>query len=185
MRYESTRDDRNSPLPEVRLRARTAKTGDLFGCWPFKGSLSGKGYGRMNVSGGRMYAHRFAWQLAAGPVPFGMVVGHVCDNPRCVRNDDVGTYEVRGILLPRRGHLWLGTDLQNMHDLWDKGHGFRGGAAPRGERNGSAKLTRAQVDEMRMWWATGGVLQRDLATAFGVSQAQISQIVRGKQRTHG
>ena len=43
--------------------------------------------------------------------PDDRLVGHTCDNRRCVRADDVGIYIVRGRELPRRGHLFLGTQL--------------------------------------------------------------------------
>jgi hypothetical protein len=50
----------------------------------------------------------------------------------------------------------------------------------RGEQVHTAKLTPAQIATIRERYADGGVLQRDLGAEFGVSQAQISAIVRGK-----
>ena len=182
MRIQSSRALLYRGRPEERWHRQVVRSPD---CWDWSGRKSLKGYGYMQVEGKRIYAHRFAWQLAAGFIPKGMVVGHVCDNPSCVYNRGAGLYVVRGVPYPRYGHLWLGTGLANTQDMWDKGRGWREGAAPPGERNGSAKLTRAQVLEIRARWARGGVFQRELGADFGVSQAQISLIVRGLARRHG
>jgi hypothetical protein len=50
-------------------------------------------------------AHRVAWTLANGPIPAGMHVLHTCDNPPCCNP----------------GHLWLGTQADNMADMARKG----------------------------------------------------------------
>lgn len=94
-----------------------------IGCWPWTGWGLPKGYGIYGKP--KRLAHRCAWEFASGqPIPDGLVVGHTCDNPKCVRNDDRGTYEIRGVLLPRFGHLWLGTTADNIHDMRDKGRGY-------------------------------------------------------------
>jgi len=49
-----------------------------------------------------------------------------------------------------------------------------------GARNGQARLTEAQVGEIRRRYAEGGVSQDALAAEFSVSQAQIWNIVRGR-----
>lgn len=48
----------------------------------------------------------------------------------------------------------------------------------------SMKLSDHQVSEIMQQWAEGGVYQHELAAAYGVSQAQISNIVRGRRREH-
>ncbi len=50
----------------------------------------------------------------------------------------------------------------------------------RGERNGRARLTEAQVEEIRGRYAAGGVSQFVLADEYSVAQTTISAIVRGK-----
>jgi hypothetical protein len=72
-----------------------------------------------------MFTHRVAWELATGePVPSGMDVLHTCDNPPCARNDEPGVYFIRGIYRPRFGHLWLGTNLDNIIDRVEKGRSW-------------------------------------------------------------
>jgi hypothetical protein len=70
------------------------------------GARSIWGYGRLK-RGGVMYAaaHRVAWELANGPVPDGRFVLHRCDVRSCVNPD----------------HLFLGTQLDNVNDMYAKG----------------------------------------------------------------
>jgi hypothetical protein len=71
--------------------------------------------------------------LAAGitELPPHINILHTCDIPACVRNDDIGTYEIEGILYERRGHLWLADHAANMRDRAQKG---RGGPTVKPER---------------------------------------------------
>jgi hypothetical protein len=57
------------------------------------------GYGRFQAGPGRhtsviTTAHRYAWTLAHGPVPPGLVLRHRCDEPLCTADADleVGTF---------------------------------------------------------------------------------------------
>lgn len=63
-------------------------------------------------------------------------------------------------------------------------HAYRYGLAHEwGETNPGAKLTNAQVEEIRLLYATGKHLQKDLAERFNVSFQAISKIVRGERRS--
>lgn len=89
----------------------------VIDCVEWDGYLTPKGYGRIYVRGsgygqsnGRyMLAHRWTWEQANGPVPDGMVVMHLCDNPACVE----------------LSHLRLGTQAENLADMKAKGRGHR------------------------------------------------------------
>ena len=50
----------------------------------------------------------------------------------------------------------------------------------RGEDNPASKLTTEQVGWIRRIYRHGTVIQRELATAFGVKQATVSNIITGK-----
>lgn len=55
---------------------------------------------------------------------------------------------------------------------------------PRGEKNGTAKLTDAQAKEIRVRYTLGGVTQRQLAHEYGIDQAAVWRITSGKGWKH-
>ena len=61
-------------------------------CWVWQGQTAGAGYGVFQYGGSRtnrnrIYAHRFAYEQAKGPIPDGLEVDHLCRNKRCVKPD--------------------------------------------------------------------------------------------------
>ena len=118
-------------------------------CVIWAGYLDRHGYGRI----GTKRAHRVAYENAKGPIPTGMLVRHRCDNPPCVNPD----------------HLEVGTRADNMADMKARGR------STFGERNGQAKLTVAQVQQIR----TAALSTRKMAAALGVSQTAVQQIRKG------
>ncbi len=149
----------------------TVAIGD--GCWEWTGGLAdfeGLRYGRFCRDGGVFLAHREAWAQERGPIPAGMCVLHRCDNPKCVRPS----------------HLFLGTRTDNSRDKVAKGRQARGErlsrSLPRGEKHPGARLTNAQVVEMRALYASGGHTHEALARRFGCSKGNVGWIVRGDTR---
>jgi hypothetical protein len=69
------------------------------GCWDWLGTILGNGYGQFGTKGRRFLAHRFAYELAVGPIPDGLVIDHLCRNRRCVNP----------------AHLEAVTDYVNVH----------------------------------------------------------------------
>lgn len=149
-------------------------------CWLWTGILKeADSYGRLWTSRGLVRAHRFAWEMASGiPIPDGLDALHVCDIRHCVRNDDIGTYEVEGVLYERRGHLWLGNHAANMADKAQKGRAGRLERPPGRGQGWNAKLTEEQVHEIRYLLEIGWT-HRALAQKFGVSKGPITGIARG------
>lgn len=112
-------------------------------CWVWTRGKVG-GYGNFDLAGKTKKAHRVAWMLEHGDIPKDMNVLHHCDNPSWVRVS----------------HLWIGTHRQNMQDRTRKGR--QNVLDNRGERNGCAKLSHAQVNKIRALYTSGMFLQREL-----------------------
>lgn len=75
------------------------------GCKVWVGGRNHRGYGFTSLDGIDMSTHRKAWILTYGPIPDGMSVLHHCDNPPCCEPT----------------HLFLGTQSDNMNDMYAKG----------------------------------------------------------------
>ena len=131
----------------------------MSGCWLWNGARNLQGYGQFKIKGRQWSAHRVSWLLSHGVMPPDhLVVMHRCDTKPCVNPD----------------HLQLGTQTENSADA------ARKGLYASGERNSHAKLTRAQVDEMRRLYAEGGITQAALSRRYGITDVMVSYIVNGK-----
>lgn len=119
------------------------------------------GYGRLRFAGGFHLAHRVAWTLTFGPIPDGRKVLHRCDTPLCCNPQ----------------HLFLGDDALNASDREAKGRGHH----PRGTEHGMARLSPADVEEIRTSYAAGRATQPALGQRFGITQQAVSLIVTGKR----
>ena len=76
-----------SKVPERPLRADACWAWQGY-CQPEHRRADGRsilGYGQFRANGAMHKAHVVAYVFANGPVPRSRVVGHTCDNPRCVR----------------------------------------------------------------------------------------------------
>jgi hypothetical protein len=104
--------------------------------------------------------HRMMAEAFIGPRPQGAQVCHTDGNR----------------LNNRLSNLRYGTAKENAEDRdW---HGM----TCKGIKNGNAKIKKQGViDEIRARYAQGGVSQYELADIYGVSQAQINNIILNKQ----
>ncbi|MCU0905634.1 MAG: HNH endonuclease [Tabrizicola sp.] len=134
------------------------------GCKNFTGCKVGAGYGRLRIGEKIILAHRHAYELENGPIPAGMLVCHKCDNPACCNHE----------------HLFLGSQITNMQDRAGKG---RYGTQAKGQSNGAAKLTDADIPAIRKLLAEGR-RQKDIAEMYGVTQPLISMIALRKKWGH-
>lgn len=67
----------------ARFWARVDRDGP-GGCWLMTGGHNGLGYVQFQAGGVRRVAHRVAFELERGPIPDGLVLDHLCREPRCV-----------------------------------------------------------------------------------------------------
>ncbi len=85
----------------------------------------------------------------------GMQVLHHCDNPSCVNPE----------------HLTVGTHADNMRHKAERGR-------ISGWRHPQAKLSAADVANIRDHYRLHGLKQQEIADLYGMSNQQISNIVR-------
>lgn len=140
-----------------------AKVEKSDGCWLWNASTNGRGYGKLQwgVRGRYALAHRVSVELDFGnPVPPFLIVRHACDTPRCVRPT----------------HLLTGTQLDNARDSRERGRALRG------EHHHSARLTSAQVQEVRRLLAAQQT-HTSIAACFGVARQTITNISTGVRWT--
>lgn len=129
-------------------------------CIAWDGYKTPEGYGRPTVAGKKVAAHRHVWEQAHGPIPAGLCVLHLCDQPSCVNLD----------------HLVLGTQRANMADRQLKKR------QAIGERNGRALLTAEQAQEIRRLRLR--LSRHELAARFGVSRGAIEGVLYGENWAH-
>jgi len=151
--------------PNLTLEERFAKSfrKSPDGCWIWTGGRT-YAYGSIYEGHKRHRAHRLSWVLKHGEIGPGLVVCHRCDNPLCVNPD----------------HLFLGTQGDNIRDMYEKG---RGGPRFRGARaHGNAVLTVEQARAIRDKFHAK-VPRRHIAREFGISLNVVEQIGAGKAWT--
>lgn len=130
-------------------------------CWLWTGYLRENGYGVIGINRNEYKVHRVSYFLQHGRIDNDTLVLHRCDVRACVNP----------------AHLFLGTPKDNSQDAVKKGRN----AKLYGERNGKAKLTRADVLAIRRMCRRGGVYQKTVAKQFGVSEATVSYVVHGER----
>ena len=134
-------------------------------CWEWQGAPTPCGYGRLRCgihsNSTNVPAHRVSWEIHFGPIPDGLFVCHICDNPICVNP----------------AHLFLGTAVDNVADMDAKG---RRGTY---DHTRSSPLTANDVREIRRRFAIGE-RQAVMAIEYGVSPNTVHRIVRSKTWKH-
>lgn len=165
-------------LWQVRFWSKIDRSGGDDACWNWQGAVkkdSGHGitarHGR-NRKGDTKLAHRIAYTLLVCD-PGWLACCHRCDNPRCCNP----------------AHIFLGTQADNMADMHRKGRGKgppKNSFVPearRGEKHHGAKLTEAQVIEIKRLRSEGET-NTSIAKSFGVSSSTIGLIANGKIWNH-
>jgi len=143
------------------------------------------------VGGKQINAHRFSYVLHYGEIGDGLWVLHKCDNRKCVNPN----------------HLYLGDAARNSRDAVERNRtakGDRNGSRThaekrykswiawrrsqpdltKGERNGRAKLTVAQVIDIRKLYESGSFSKNEIARLFNVSNVLVGKIVRRELWAH-
>lgn len=80
------------------------------GCWLWTGSTTRFGYGEIRMKDYPRVVHRLRYEQQFGPIPKGLFVLHICDNPLC----------------SNPYHMFLGTKTENNIDRHKKGRTYKG-----------------------------------------------------------
>lgn len=134
---------------EVRFWSKVDKRGESE-CWPWLACRGHFGHGEFKVGNRIAQAHRIAWVLSYGSIGADVVVRHKCDNPPCCNPS----------------HMEVGTLVDNVRDRDARGR------TARGEKSGSAKLTAAQVLQIRKSTES----HRVTAHKFGITHTTVRSI---------
>lgn len=167
-------------LPQ-RIKDKIYVNGD---CWLWTGCKIYNGYGRAKSKGKAVFAHRLSYEIYNKEIPKGMLVLHKCDVRNCINPD----------------HLFLGTHQDNYDDMVEKGrevkatgkaHGreTKPHRTARGERTGTSKLKKEQVEEIIRTYKrspVGGGFDRSkhdfsirgLAKKYNVGSSTIQRIIK-------
>ncbi len=130
-------------------------------CWLWTAGKSDDGYGSVKARGKTRRAHREAYDAENGiGSAAGLVIRHKCDVRACVNPS----------------HLLIGTRADNSRDMVERGRQV----CQKGEVNGRAKLTDADVRTIRSEYVPGSRThgQRAIAGRFGVAVSIIGRIGR-------
>lgn len=149
--------NKEGPIPEY--------TPHLGRCWMWTACTDGRDYGNVNTGKIRcIRSHVASWILNRGPIPKGLQVMHLCNVPLCVNPN----------------HLRLGTHAENMRYMAECGR------STAGEKSPSAKLTEADVLEIRRLYLLRKRhgIQIELAIQFGIDASQICRIVHNQYWKH-
>jgi hypothetical protein len=136
------------------------------GCLEWQGNRTQAGYGRCYIGGKETLAHRLSYAVFVRD-PGDLMVCHSCDNPACCDWT----------------HLFEGDAADNARDMAEKGRCSHGAHPNFGEKNGSSKLTQAQVEAIRSRLEIGEGTT-PIAKAFGVTTTTIRNIRTGKNWGH-
>jgi hypothetical protein len=141
----------------------TANITDECVVWPFStnGGTGGR-YPQIGIDGKTVGVTRYVFERITGkPLATREVIRHSCDQPRCVNP----------------WHFEVGSQADNMRDMVER----KRSAA--GERNGSARLTAAEVREIRQLATDHSLRYGDvsfIARGYGVSPRTVMLILTGE-----
>lgn len=147
---------------EEKFWSKVKRTNNPDECWEWQGIKNSRGYGVsaiLTVTPIIRSAHRKAFYYAYGIVPTAFIC-HTCDNPPCCN--------------PK--HLYEGSYQDNANDR------VRRGRQLRGSLHGRAKVTDAEVLEMRR--LANGHTIASLARQFHLSESATRSIIKGENWKH-
>lgn len=145
----------------VRFWSKVDKSGE---CWLWKGNLYKDGYGQFALGFKQLRAHRVSYQLSVID-PGELYVLHKCDCRNCVNPE----------------HLFLGTQKDNIRDMWLKGRAFKPNL--KGSGIGMSVLVEDEVAGIKLALSLG-IPVIEVARQYHVSTNTIYGIRSGRTWSH-
>ena len=99
-----------------RLAAKVKHEDD---CLVWTAYTDNHGYGIIKVAGKPRKAHRVAYEITNGPIPYGLVIDHICRNRACVNVDHL-------LVVTRQENTLADNSLAVSKAHADKTHCVRG-----------------------------------------------------------
>lgn len=131
-------------------------------CWIWTGGHLKHGYGMIRAGGTehrRLGAHRVSWMIHHNEIPNGLYVLHHCDNPPCVNP----------------AHLFLGTHLDNVRDMHQKGRASGGRMFGNSFRR---TTTEEQVRQIRGLFKNRHISYSAIARTFNLGRNTVKRIIQ-------
>lgn len=99
--------------PEARFENKIGPSAG--GCHLWMGRRTLDGYGQYRAQGTIVYAHRYAYERAYGPIPTGMQLDHICNVRFCVNPKHLQ------VVTPRQNSILIGirTGSSDIY-LWER-----------------------------------------------------------------
>jgi hypothetical protein len=164
-----------TPQDIARFDSKVRKAGPSD-CWEWTGwKNTAHGYGRFDLNGKKVPAHRVAFAIHSGRFFADLLVCHTCDNPGCCNPS----------------HLFLGTPGDNLLDAKIKGRWTprqkkpkpAPKPRPRGQEHHMAKLKEKDIAQIVIC-QKAGMTGKQIAAAFGVTRRSIVYVLSGKTWKH-
>lgn len=152
-----------------RFWRRVDKSSGETGCWIWLGSKHKSGHGQIAGGDGKLvYTHRFAWELANGPIERGLCVCHKCDVPACVNP----------------AHMFLGTRSENLRDMWAKARGVHNDNSKvcTQSRRIQSSMSDDDIYARVILPFANGAMVSDICAATGLGNQCVRNIVAGRTR---
>jgi hypothetical protein len=127
--------------------------------WPF--GVQSRGYPIANIGGKAKLVHQYICEQTNGERHSRKEAAHSCGVKRCIN----------------KHHLRWATSSENKQDMRELGE------LAVGERSGHAKLSSADINEIKLMRALG-YQQKEIAEMFMVQQSTISRILAGVRWAH-
>lgn len=96
------------------------------GCREWMGKRDSAGYGQLNMAGHKAWlAHRLSYETFVGPIPEGLTIDHLCENPPCINPEHlepVTNAENMRRRAERRTHCLRGHEISEANSYTPVGH---------------------------------------------------------------